>query len=91
MEDLRAAAPALRAANRSACVIVASDGESSDGDVAQALRALESLPCRVQVVVRLCTDDEKVSTRSSRGACAALCFRGAPCMWFPSMLCGQCT
>ena len=38
--------------------IIATDGESSDGDVAEALRPLQNLP--VWVVVRLCTDDDKI-------------------------------
>lgn len=50
--------PQLRAANQKACVIIATDGESSDGDVAQALRPLKDLP--VWVVVRLCTDEDKI-------------------------------
>ncbi len=37
---------------------IASDGESTDGDVADALRPLEHLPA--WVVIRLCTDEEKI-------------------------------
>ena len=38
-----------------ATVTIFTDGESSDGDVAQALRQLERLPCWVHT---LCTDEE---------------------------------
>ena len=48
----------LRQSGQKACVIIATDGESTDGDLASAMRPLESLP--VWVVVRLCTDEEKV-------------------------------
>lgn len=51
-------APQMRANGQKACIIIATDGESSDGDVAQALRPLKDLP--VWVVLRLCTDEEKV-------------------------------
>ena len=57
--EIRAAAPSLRAAGKTVTVIVASDGEASDGDVAQALAPLVGLPC--SVVIRLCTDDERVA------------------------------
>ncbi len=43
----------LRATGQKACVIIATDGESSDGDIANAMRPLQALP--VWVVVRLCT------------------------------------
>lgn len=48
----------LRAAGQKACVIIATDGESSDGNVADALRPLKNLPC--WVILRLCTDEEKI-------------------------------
>lgn len=48
----------LRSANQKACVVIFTDGESSDGNVAVAMRPLQTLP--VWVVIRLCTDDEKV-------------------------------
>lgn len=47
----------LRANGQKACVIIATDGESSDGDIAEAMRPLERLPC--WVVVRLCTSDDR--------------------------------
>ena len=48
----------LRAAGHRAVLTIFTDGESSDGDVAQSLRPLSGLP--VAVVIRLCTDDERV-------------------------------
>ena len=51
-------APSLRAQAKKAAVIIATDGESSDGDIASAMRPLQDLP--VWVVVRLCTDDDRV-------------------------------
>lgn len=50
--------PQLRAAGQKACVVIFTDGESSDGDIASAMRPLQTLP--VWVVIRLCTDDDKV-------------------------------
>ncbi len=58
IEQIRVLAPELRAKGQKACVIIASDGESSDGDVAQALKPLEHLPA--WVVIRLCTDEERI-------------------------------
>ena len=55
---IEALAPALRAQGKKAAVIIATDGESSDGDITDALRPLHSLP--VWVVLRLCTNDTKV-------------------------------
>ena len=40
-------------------VVIATDGEASDGDVTAALKPLEKLP--VLLVLRLCTDDEIVT------------------------------
>jgi len=56
--QIRPMAAQLRAAGQKACVIIASDGESSDGDIVRAMRPLKDMP--VWVVVRLCTDEEKV-------------------------------
>lgn len=56
--QITAMAPALRAQAQKAVVVIATDGESSDGDIAAAMRPLQTLP--VWVVVRLCTDDDKV-------------------------------
>jgi len=48
----------LRAKGRRCVVVIASDGQASDGDVEAALRPLCSLP--VWLVVRLCTDEDQV-------------------------------
>ncbi|GMH73393.1 hypothetical protein TrVE_jg806 [Triparma verrucosa] len=48
----------LRAEGKMALVVIASDGASTDGDVAAALRPLQDLPA--WVVIRLCTDDDSV-------------------------------
>jgi len=50
--------PMLRASNQRVVVVIASDGVSTDGDVAQALAPLQQLP--VWVVIRLCTNDQSV-------------------------------
>jgi hypothetical protein len=57
-EQLRHLAPGLRAAGQKAVVMIATDGESSDGNIAEALRPLKDLP--VWVVIRLCTDEDKI-------------------------------
>ena len=49
---------ALYANGQKAVVVIATDGESSDGDIAAAMKPLEHLP--VTVVVRLCTNEEKI-------------------------------
>jgi hypothetical protein len=48
----------LRASGQKALLVIASDGEASDGDVTQAMRPLKNLP--VWVVVRLCTSEDRV-------------------------------
>lgn len=48
----------LRSRGHKAAIIIATDGESTDGDIAAALKPLEDLPC--WVVVRICTDEEAV-------------------------------
>lgn len=48
----------LRTNRQLACVVIASDGEASDGDVVQAMFPLKHLP--VWVVIRLCTNDDRV-------------------------------
>ena len=48
----------LRQNGHKAAVIICTDGEASDGDVAAALRPLHDLP--VWVVLRLCTDEDNV-------------------------------
>jgi hypothetical protein len=49
----------LRANGQKALVVIATDGESSDGNIAEAMRPLKDLP--VWVVVRLCTDEDKIT------------------------------
>lgn len=56
--EIKAAEHQLRAKGQKACVIIATDGESSDGNIAEAMAPLKDLP--VWVVVRLCTDDERI-------------------------------
>lgn len=56
---IRGMEPELRAKGQKACIIIATDGESSDGDIVEAMRPLQDLP--VWVVVRLCTNDESVA------------------------------
>lgn len=41
-----------------ACVIIATDGEASDGNLVEAMRPLKSLP--VWIVLRLCTDEQRI-------------------------------
>ena len=48
----------LRDNNQRAAVVIATDGEASDGDVAAALKPLENLPAIL--VLRLCTNDERL-------------------------------
>jgi len=56
--ELRQHEAQLRQRGQKAVVVIASDGEASDGDVAAALRPLTTMP--VWVVVRLCTDNDDV-------------------------------
>jgi hypothetical protein len=56
--ELRQHEAQLRQRGQKAVVVIASDGEASDGDVAAALRPLATMP--VWVVVRLCTDNDDV-------------------------------
>lgn len=50
--------PQLRAAGQQAMIVIASDGEASDGSVVDAIRQLAQLP--IFVTVRLCTKEEQV-------------------------------
>ena len=50
--------PFLRSTGQKVAVIIATDGESSDGDMAAAMAPLKLLP--VHVVVRLCTDEKRI-------------------------------
>jgi len=56
--EIAADAPQLRANGQRVCLVIASDGQASDGDVAEALRPLRDMP--VWIVIRLCTDDDDV-------------------------------
>ncbi|KAL1508600.1 hypothetical protein AB1Y20_004697 [Prymnesium parvum] len=56
--QLKAEEPVLRAAGQRVVLVIASDGAATDGDIAEAMKPLQNLP--VWVVVRLCTDDDKV-------------------------------
>jgi hypothetical protein len=51
-------AAGLYSSGQKVSLVIATDGESSDGDLAAAMKPLEQLP--VNVVVRLCTDSEQV-------------------------------
>jgi len=51
--QITALAPQLEANNQKAVVVIATDGEASDGDIARAMAPLRNLP--VWVVIRLCT------------------------------------
>lgn len=48
----------LRAAGKIVVVVIATDGSSSDGDIVEQLRPMETLP--VQIVIRLCTDNDTI-------------------------------
>lgn len=48
----------LKANGQKACIVIATDGESTDGDVVAAMRPLEHMP--VWIVIRLCTDEARV-------------------------------
>jgi hypothetical protein len=50
--------PQLRAQGKKAAVIIATDGESTDGNITSALRPLRELPA--WVVLRLCTNEQTV-------------------------------
>ena len=49
---------ALRASGKIALLVIMSDGESTDGNIADVLRPLEGLP--LQVIVRICTSEKEV-------------------------------
>jgi hypothetical protein len=58
IEDIKAKEEQLLRDKKVAVVIISSDGEATDGDVMRALQPLSSLP--VNLVIRLCTGDQKV-------------------------------
>ena len=51
--------PQLMANGQKVAITILTDGEASDGNVVEAMRELANLP--VWVVVRLCTNDEKIA------------------------------
>eukprot|EP01031_Cornospumella_fuschlensis_P040466 gene40466-49321_t len=58
IDDIKAVENELRARGQKVCLVIMTDGESSDGDLAQAMQELKRLP--VWTVVRLCTDADNV-------------------------------
>jgi len=58
IDRVRREEASLRAQGKRCLVVIASDGQASDGDVAEALRPMQDLP--VWLVVRLCTDQDDV-------------------------------
>lgn len=56
--QIRKMEPALKASGQKASLIICTDGEPSDGDVAEALGLLYEMP--VWVVICLCTDDQAI-------------------------------
>ena len=58
IKDVEAIEAQLRAANQKVCVVIATDGESSDGDISAVMRPLKNLP--VIIVMRLCTNEERI-------------------------------
>lgn len=59
VNQIRGIEAQLRANGDRAVVMIATDGEASDGNIAEALRPLHTLPCNV--IVRLCTSEEVVT------------------------------
>jgi hypothetical protein len=57
--DIRKKSAILRAENKKVSVVIATDGESSDGDITPVLKELTELPCMC-VIIRLCTDDHRI-------------------------------
>lgn len=60
IEIIAGMADRLRDQGKRACVVIATDGESTDGDITEAMRPLQDLP--VFVVLRLCTDEDAIVT-----------------------------
>jgi chloramphenicol 3-O-phosphotransferase len=53
IEQIKAQEDELRATGRKACVVIATDGESTDGNLADAMRPLQHLPVWVVSVTSL--------------------------------------
>ena len=58
IQSIRPLADELRLKGQKACLVIATDGESSDGDIVEAMRPLKDLP--VWMVIRLCTNEDKI-------------------------------
>eukprot|EP01034_Spumella_vulgaris_P022261 gene22261-28374_t len=58
IRQIQAMEPELRANKQQACMVIATDGEATDGDIADAMKPLQDLP--VWVVIRLCTDEDHI-------------------------------
>jgi len=58
VETVRGMESQLRESRQRACVVICTDGVSSDGDLIQAMKPLERLP--VWIVIKLCTDDDNI-------------------------------
>jgi hypothetical protein len=56
--EIREQAPALLREGKKAVLIIATDGEASDGDVREALKPLKELP--VFIVLRFCTNEDRI-------------------------------
>ncbi len=48
----------LKSSGQKAVVVICTDGESSDGDLVEAMQPLTKLPC--MIIVALCTDEAKI-------------------------------
>jgi len=58
VESIRSMEGQLRQTRQRACVVICTDGVSSDGDLISAMKPLERLP--VWIVIKLCTDDDAI-------------------------------
>ena len=58
IDEIKTIEDELRSSNRFAEIIIATDGESSDGDIRIPLLKLKNLP--VKLVLRLCTDKKRI-------------------------------
>lgn len=58
IRNIKIDAPTIRSHGQKVKIVIMTDGEATDGDLADAMRPLKELP--VWIVLRLCTDDVKV-------------------------------
>jgi hypothetical protein len=56
--DIKSMEKKLRDNKQQVAVIISTDGEATDGDIAKAMEPLQDLP--VWVVIKLCTDEDKI-------------------------------